>query len=187
MFLGIFFVFKPNTRPRHRLCSSRVALLYLSKSVCGWGMELLPNEKPQDKKKRCTSTAARRFCTEKSVGHTLPCAKSFYGNPPQLFFNEIAGFETRPRSYFLKYGFDVPLQTRKCRQDICFIPSFLASSSHETFVKQMAGYRGGVNRRISPQPRIFQGLARNKEILKTGVAYCSGNWGDDCSVVINCM
>ena len=30
--------------------------------------------------------------------------ESFYGSPPQLFFNDIASFETSSRSYLLKYG-----------------------------------------------------------------------------------
>ena len=33
-----------------------------------------------------------------------PCKESYYGSPPQLFFNEIAGFKTSSRSYLLKYG-----------------------------------------------------------------------------------
>ena len=30
--------------------------------------------------------------------------ESFFDSPPQLFFNEIAGFEISSRLYLLKYG-----------------------------------------------------------------------------------
>ena len=37
--------------------------------------------------------------------HALFSPESFYGSPPQLFFNEIAGFETSSRPFLLKYGY----------------------------------------------------------------------------------
>ena len=73
--------------------------------------------------------------------------------PPQLFFNEIAGFKTSLRSYLLKYGcpstpsqtpsIDRPLHTRKYMDTLLSIASSLVSSSHETFVKEHRRSWGG--------------------------------------------
>ena len=71
--------------------------------------------------------------------------ESFYSSPPNtLFFNEIAGFKTKSRSYLLKYGVSLdtptsyivrPLHTRTYMDTLFLVASFLLSSSHETFVK----------------------------------------------------
>ena len=41
---------------------------------------------------------------QRGDGMFFDATESFYGNPPQLFSNDIAGFETSSRPYILKYG-----------------------------------------------------------------------------------
>ena len=41
---------------------------------------------------------------KKVISFHLSATESFYGKPPHLVFDEIAGFETSPRPYLLKYG-----------------------------------------------------------------------------------
>ena len=101
--------------------------------------------------------------------------ESFYGSPPiNFFFSEIAGFgNPSSRSCLLQYG--VPLETpRRHRsidllrtknstmEDALFsIVAFLASSSHETFVKErkkkIAGFfwGGAIIEDFVPSIRFF--------------------------------
>ena len=68
---------------------------------------------------------------------------SFYGSPPQLFFNETAGFETSSRLCLLKYGAlchaDVIARwsfvSKKINGDVRFRVFSLVPSSHETSVE----------------------------------------------------
>ena len=96
-------------------------------------------------------------CFVYPVSHIL-CMSShtyelFYGSPPQLLFNEIADFETSSRSYLLKCGVPCHLDgivrysfaTKEVHDDIFFMVSFLVSSSHETFVKQIQWFGGGLS------------------------------------------
>ena len=84
--------------------------------------------------------------------------ESFYGSPPQLFFTEIADFETSSRLYLLKCGapchldviFRWPFATKDIHEDIFFVALFLVSRSHETFVEENRCFFGGGYRRISP-------------------------------------
>ena len=53
---------------------------------------------PKEKKKR-------RILGGRKMKGATPDEDSFYGkSTPQLFFNEIAGFETISRPYLLRYG-----------------------------------------------------------------------------------
>ena len=71
---------------------------------------------------------------------------SFYGTSTNFSSTKTAGFETSSRPYLLKIRCSpchlgvsrstvLPLHPRKYRKDIFFVASFLASSSHETFVE----------------------------------------------------
>ena len=78
------------------------------------------------------------------------CEKSFYGKaPPQLFFNEIVGFETSSRRCLHKSGapchpnvieFDSPTILMRKQENsykvFSFQASFLVSSSHDMLVKE---------------------------------------------------
>ena len=87
-------------------------------------------------------------------GHTLGHrnARVVLRYPPQLFFNEIDGFETASQPYLLKYGApcrpDVIVRRAFANMNMCedgfFIASFLASTSHETFVKEYRRFGGGL-------------------------------------------
>ena len=107
--------------------------------------------------------------------------KSFYAEPPPLFLNENAGFETNSRPYVLKYDapchpdVDIPYlfeQTRKYSpkyEAIFSIASFLVSSSHETYHWFWGGsYR---RRRISPKHGT---IARDHELTVYG-PFCVWN------------
>ena len=83
--------------------------------------------------------------------------------PPQLFFDEIAGFKTRSYDTGRVPSKKVPLLPPRCDRSIelCFankktheedsflMASFLVSSSHDTVVKKIAGFGGRGDRRIS--------------------------------------
>ena len=79
---------------------------------------------------------------------TVFCEESFYGAPPRVLSNEIAGFETSPRPYLLKYG--APLPLRRHRSIVVVVlreqenmASFLVLRSSEEAVKKIVGFRGG--------------------------------------------
>ena len=80
--------------------------------------------------------------------------ESCYGSPPQLFLNEIAGFETSSRPYLLKYGAPCPpdvivrrsIANKKYMETFFFITSFLVSSNHETLAKENRWFGGGGHR-----------------------------------------
>ena len=70
---------------------------------------------------------------------------------PQLFFSEIAGFETNAWPYLLEYGVpchpDVIVRysvaNKKMHADFLFIASLFVSSSHETLVKENRWFMRG--------------------------------------------
>ena len=53
---------------------------------------------------RYISAFKKNILTTSAVSSNNLGAESFYGSPPQHFFNETAGFETSSRRYLLKYG-----------------------------------------------------------------------------------
>ena len=81
--------------------------------------------------------------------------KSFYvRQPPQLFLNENAGFETSSRPYLLNTvplatptsSFDSPFFANyKTCGDYFLTATFLVSSSHETFVEENRRFWGGLS------------------------------------------
>ena len=71
---------------------------------------------------------------------------------PHPTINQITGFETSSRPKLLKYGThfhpNVVVQSSFANKkiiygDIFFVPCFIVSSSHKTFVKGIAGCFGG--------------------------------------------
>ena len=81
--------------------------------------------------------------------------ESYYGSPPQLFVNEIAGVATSSRPYPLKYGDPLPPRrpdfivrwsfAHKNICEDCIFRSILprVEQRHETFVKENRWFSGG--------------------------------------------
>ena len=94
------------------------------------------------------------------------CYESFYGSPPQLLFNEIAGFETSSQPYLLKFHApchrDVIVRLsfakKKMREGVLFMehPSSCRAATKRSLEKNSVfgeGYRG-----ISPVNKYIPGI-----------------------------
>ena len=101
--------------------------------------------------------SSERVCYTPS--HTV---ESFYCSPPNVCFNEIAGFKTSPRSYFLaapRHYQSIDLRTQENIWILCFqlYPS-LCRAAMKRLLEKIAGFVGGY-RRIS---RYCSGFNINK-------------------------